>query len=99
MICLQPLDSTGGNAMLPPEGINAAGNLFALIVESELKGSSDMLPCRFILAFLFCNQFLWAFYLVMTMNVICDIAAASSALTDDVEGDYLQSSISGMGKR
>lgn len=91
MIRLQPLDSTGGNAMLPPEGINAAGNLFALIVESELKGSSD--------TFLFCNQFLWAFYLVMTMNVICDIAAASSALTDDVDGDYLQSSISGMGKR
>ncbi|KAK4596630.1 hypothetical protein RGQ29_014596 [Quercus rubra] len=60
---LVPLDSTGGNAMLPPEGISAAGNLFALIVESELK------------------------------------AAASSALTDDVEGDYLQSSISAMDER
>ncbi|KAL4637696.1 hypothetical protein ACB092_03G094700 [Castanea dentata] len=59
---LVPLDSTGGNAMLPPEGINAAGNLFALIVESELK-------------------------------------AASSALTDDVDGDYLQSSISAMDER
>jgi hypothetical protein len=37
------LDSSGGNAMLPPEGISAAGNLFALIVESELKGDSDIL--------------------------------------------------------
>ncbi|XP_062143497.1 uncharacterized protein LOC133851185 isoform X2 [Alnus glutinosa] len=40
---LVPLDSTGGNAMLPPEGISAAGNLFALIVESELKAASSAL--------------------------------------------------------
>ncbi|KAE8009944.1 hypothetical protein FH972_006349 [Carpinus fangiana] len=60
---LVPLDSTGGNAMLPPEGISAAGNLFALIVESELK------------------------------------AAASSALTDDVDSDYLHASVSAMDER
>jgi hypothetical protein len=55
--------------------------------------------CCFILAFLFSNQFLWAYYLVITVNVIFDIAAATSALTDDVDSDYLLSSISGMGKR
>ncbi|KAB1202538.1 Exportin-4 [Morella rubra] len=38
---LVPLDSTGGNAILPPEGIKAAGNLFALIVESELKAAAS----------------------------------------------------------
>ncbi|GMY20514.1 exportin-4 isoform X2 [Fagus crenata] len=59
---LVPLDSTGGNALLPPEGINAAGSLFTLIVESELK-------------------------------------AATSALTDDVDSDYLLSSISAMDER
>uniref|UniRef100_A0A2N9GZS8 Uncharacterized protein n=1 Tax=Fagus sylvatica TaxID=28930 RepID=A0A2N9GZS8_FAGSY len=67
---LVPLDSTGGNALLPPEGINAAGSLFTLIVESELK-----------------------------VNVIFDIAAATSALTDDVDSDYLLSSISAMDER
>ncbi|XP_059628544.1 uncharacterized protein LOC132271236 isoform X3 [Cornus florida] len=38
---LVPLCTTGKNTLLPPEGINAAANLFALIVESELKVSSD----------------------------------------------------------
>ncbi|KAG6700565.1 hypothetical protein I3842_08G118500 [Carya illinoinensis] len=36
---LVPFDSSGGKSMLPPEGVNAAGNLFALIVESELKAA------------------------------------------------------------
>ncbi|KAJ6292015.1 hypothetical protein OIU76_023999 [Salix suchowensis] len=34
------VDSTGGTVLLPPEGINAAANLFALIVDSELKVAS-----------------------------------------------------------
>lgn len=40
---IQPFDSSGGKSMLPPEGVNAAGDLFALIVESELKGNSSIL--------------------------------------------------------
>ncbi|KAI8556163.1 hypothetical protein RHMOL_Rhmol05G0230600 [Rhododendron molle] len=35
---LMPVDNTGPK--LPPEGVNAAANLFALIVESELKVAS-----------------------------------------------------------
>ncbi|KAJ6761589.1 EXPORTIN 47-RELATED [Salix koriyanagi] len=34
------VDSTGGTVLLPPEGINAAATLFALIVDSELKVAS-----------------------------------------------------------
>ncbi|GAV82986.1 LOW QUALITY PROTEIN: JmjC domain-containing protein/JmjN domain-containing protein/zf-C5HC2 domain-containing protein/FYRN domain-containing protein/FYRC domain-containing protein/CRM1_C domain-containing protein [Cephalotus follicularis] len=34
------MDSSCENSVLPPEGINAAANLFALIVESELKAAS-----------------------------------------------------------
>ncbi|GLT76967.1 hypothetical protein SLA2020_485980 [Shorea laevis] len=37
---LVPMDSTGGIPLLPPEGKHAAANLFALIVESELKVAS-----------------------------------------------------------
>ncbi|CAI9091488.1 OLC1v1026537C1 [Oldenlandia corymbosa var. corymbosa] len=37
---LMPLDSTSRDSFLPSEGINAAANLFALIVESELKVAS-----------------------------------------------------------
>lgn len=37
---LVPTDFTDQSAMLPPEGIHAAANLFALIVESELKAAS-----------------------------------------------------------
>ncbi|KAA8534672.1 hypothetical protein F0562_032189 [Nyssa sinensis] len=37
---LVPMGSTGQNALLPPEGINAASNLFSLIVEAELKAAS-----------------------------------------------------------
>uniref|UniRef100_A0A2P2MR29 Uncharacterized protein MANES_09G147900 n=1 Tax=Rhizophora mucronata TaxID=61149 RepID=A0A2P2MR29_RHIMU len=37
---LMTVDSSSGNAVLPPEGINAAGNLFALIAESELRVAS-----------------------------------------------------------
>ncbi|KAM7532194.1 hypothetical protein LguiB_035604 [Lonicera macranthoides] len=37
---LVPVDSSGQNALLPPEGINAAADLFALIVESEIKAAS-----------------------------------------------------------
>ncbi|XP_050223404.1 uncharacterized protein LOC126673345 [Mercurialis annua] len=37
---LAPTDGTGGNPLLPPEGINAASNLFAIIVESELRVAS-----------------------------------------------------------
>ncbi|CAK7341133.1 unnamed protein product [Dovyalis caffra] len=32
--------STGGTELLPPEGINAAANLFSMIVESELRVAS-----------------------------------------------------------
>lgn len=34
------MDSTGGDVLLPPEGVNAAANLFAMIVESELRGKN-----------------------------------------------------------
>ncbi|CAA3016496.1 exportin-4 isoform X2 [Olea europaea subsp. europaea] len=37
---LTRLDSSGHNDLLPPEGISAAANLFAIIVESELKAAS-----------------------------------------------------------
>ncbi|KAH7867446.1 hypothetical protein Vadar_033517 [Vaccinium darrowii] len=37
---LMQADNTGQNSHLPPEGVNAAANLFALIVESELKVAS-----------------------------------------------------------
>ncbi|XP_048236240.1 exportin-4 isoform X1 [Ricinus communis] len=37
---LMSMDGTGGNPLLPPEGILAASNLFALIVESELRVAS-----------------------------------------------------------
>ncbi|KAJ9185793.1 hypothetical protein P3X46_005384 [Hevea brasiliensis] len=37
---LMPMDGTGGNALLPPEGINAAANLFSLIAASELRVAS-----------------------------------------------------------
>lgn len=37
---LVPTDFSDQNAMLPPEGIDAAANLFALIVQSELKAAS-----------------------------------------------------------
>ncbi|KAG5531333.1 hypothetical protein RHGRI_026075 [Rhododendron griersonianum] len=37
---LMPADNTGPK--LPPEGVNAAANLFALIVESELKVNADI---------------------------------------------------------
>ncbi|XP_021863776.1 uncharacterized protein [Spinacia oleracea] len=37
---LAPSGSSGGNQSLPLEGITAAGSLFALIVESELKNAS-----------------------------------------------------------
>lgn len=37
---LVPIGSTGESALLPPEGINAAASLFALIVEAELKAAS-----------------------------------------------------------
>lgn len=41
------MHSIGENARFPSEGINAAANLFALIVESELRGNHEVL-------FLFC---------------------------------------------
>ncbi|KAL2549191.1 hypothetical protein Fot_10721 [Forsythia ovata] len=37
---LMHLDSSGHNDMLPAEGISAASNLFAIIVQSELKAAS-----------------------------------------------------------
>ncbi|KAK3043139.1 hypothetical protein RJ639_000028, partial [Escallonia herrerae] len=37
---LVPRDSASQNTLLPPEGINAAASLFALIVESEMKAAS-----------------------------------------------------------
>ncbi|XP_021888651.1 exportin-4 isoform X1 [Carica papaya] len=37
---LVAMDSSSGNSLLPPEGINAAANLFSLIIESELKVAS-----------------------------------------------------------
>ncbi|XP_048323988.1 uncharacterized protein LOC107412327 isoform X2 [Ziziphus jujuba] len=37
---LVPLDRNGGNELLLPEGKNAAANLFALIVEAELKAAA-----------------------------------------------------------
>lgn len=39
-ILLVPMDSNGGDALLPPEGKHAAANLFSMIVESELKVAS-----------------------------------------------------------
>ncbi|XP_057961919.1 uncharacterized protein LOC131153553 isoform X2 [Malania oleifera] len=37
---LVPVDGTGKDALLPPEGVNSAGRLFALIVEAELKAAA-----------------------------------------------------------
>ncbi|CAN0830600.1 xpo4 [Linum grandiflorum] len=37
---LMPVEPSGGNAMIPPDGINAAANVFAFIAESELKAAS-----------------------------------------------------------
>lgn len=37
---LVPMHNSGQSSQLPPEGINAAANLFALIVESELEAAS-----------------------------------------------------------
>jgi hypothetical protein len=37
---LAPINSIDQNALLPPEGINAAADLFMLIVESEIKAAS-----------------------------------------------------------
>lgn len=42
---LQPINRSGGNALLPAEGKNATASLFALIVQAELKGNSDILFC------------------------------------------------------
>ncbi|CAN1131952.1 xpo4, partial [Linum perenne] len=39
-ILLTPIEPSGGNAMIPPDGINAAANVFAFIAESELKAAS-----------------------------------------------------------
>ncbi|OMO96138.1 Armadillo-type [Corchorus olitorius] len=39
-ILLLPMDGSGGDAVLPPEGKHAAANLFGMIVESELKVAS-----------------------------------------------------------
>ncbi|KAE8711628.1 hypothetical protein F3Y22_tig00110283pilonHSYRG00112 [Hibiscus syriacus] len=39
-ILLVPTDGNGDDALLPPEGKHAAANLFAMIVESELKVAS-----------------------------------------------------------
>ncbi|XP_022746625.1 exportin-4-like isoform X2 [Durio zibethinus] len=39
-ILLVPLDGNGGDAFLPREGKQAAANLFAMIIESELKVAS-----------------------------------------------------------
>lgn len=39
------------------------------------------------------------YYLIVRVNVVCGVAAASSVLTDDVDSDYLHASISGMGSR
>ncbi|KAG4135728.1 hypothetical protein ERO13_D08G234300v2 [Gossypium hirsutum] len=39
-ILLVPMDGSGGDASLPSEGKHAAANLFAMIVESELKVAS-----------------------------------------------------------
>ena len=45
VLSLQPTGSGGGNALLPSDGISAAAGLFALIVESELKGKSMWENC------------------------------------------------------
>lgn len=36
---LQPVNRSGGHALLPAEGKNDTANLFALIVQAELKGN------------------------------------------------------------
>ena len=45
VLSLQPTESGSGNPSLPSEGISAAAGLFALIVESELKGKSMRENC------------------------------------------------------
>lgn len=42
---LQPVNRSGGNALFPAEGKNGTASLFALIVQAELKGNSDILLC------------------------------------------------------
>lgn len=73
---------------LPPEGINAAANLFALIIESELKGNVILNPIQltYFLSFIY--------ILCLNLNIVVSIAASESAFSED-EYDYLQASIYG----
>ena len=50
---LQDTNNSGAKSLLPPEGINAAANLFALIVESELKGMLEF--CVTFFSKILCN--------------------------------------------
>lgn len=85
------MDGTGGNSLLPPEGINAAANLFSLIAESELRGNNIALYISEFVAFImlsfFCNTF--------PNSLACVLVASASAMDDNDEADYLQASISG----
>lgn len=69
--------------MLPPEGRNGAANLFALIVESELKGIQ-------ILAFMllhFMKSYTLDGFLIIPFNY-------TAASNDEIE-DYLHASVVG----
>ncbi|KAF7142259.1 hypothetical protein RHSIM_Rhsim05G0128300 [Rhododendron simsii] len=84
---LMPAENTGPK--LPPEGVNAAANLFALIVESELKGNSDIFT-----SYCFSIARLASFRLINQLVTRSDVIAASaSAFIDKNESEYLQASI------
>lgn len=86
------MDNTGQNSHLPPEGVNAAANLFALIVESELKGNS--ISSNYVAFSVACFASIQLINRLTTRSDV--IVASASAFTDESESEYLQASITGM---
>lgn len=95
-ITCQPMDGNGGDALLPPEGKHAAANLFAMIVESELKGNH-----RICWLYWFTTVLVMQLFVLLPVNVMIfcldDIVASASVANDDCDCDNLQASISGKG--
>ena len=77
--------------MLPPEGINAAADLFALILESEIKGDSDI-PYTIVLLSLFGLRIILLFPLKIIF--FYGAAASASAFSDENEA-IIQASVVG----
>lgn len=94
---MQPLDTVSCDLLLPPEGISAAANLFALIVEFELKGASYLIHREICFVFLrtryiiYIYHYLWLF---ISDVLFYGLAASASAYGDENEY-YLQASVAG----